>query len=155
MLVAGFKRLACNVSMKTVGQIRRENLERLVLELGTLEKVAEAGGSSSVYMSQIRKQTLDKSTQRPREMGSAMARRLEAGCGKPAGWMDLDQSQEPLPLDLTTARSKRMPLPGIDFAKVSALSPEDQLRLEGAWIDTAQRLSFDVAATRRVNRKVA
>lgn len=74
--------------MRPVSEIRRINLELLVYELGTLERVALAGGSSSIYLSQVRRQAIDRKTGRPRELGNNMARRLEVGCGKPPGWMD-------------------------------------------------------------------
>jgi len=78
--------------MKTIGAVRRHNLELLVKEFGTLEAVAEKGETTSVYLSQVRKQTVDAKTGRPREMGSQIARRLEKGAGKPGGWMDEDHS---------------------------------------------------------------
>ncbi len=77
--------------MKPVAETRLDNLELLVKELGTLEKVAEAGGTSSVYLSQLRNRTPDAKTGKLREMGNAMARRLEAGCQKASGWMDQEQ----------------------------------------------------------------
>lgn len=76
--------------MKTIDQIRRENLELLVGELGTLDAVAEAGGTSSVYLSQVRNQAIDKKSGLPRKMGTVVARRLERGAGKSEGWMDQD-----------------------------------------------------------------
>lgn len=78
--------------MMTVGRIRRENLELLVLEYGTLDEVAGRVGSTPVYLSQLRNRAPDTKTGRPREMGSALARRLEVGCGKPDGWMDTPHS---------------------------------------------------------------
>lgn len=74
--------------MKTVSEIRLENLDLLITELGTQEKVAEAGGTSSVYLSQIKNRTPDKKTGKPRQMGDDMARKLEEGCLKERGWMD-------------------------------------------------------------------
>ena len=74
--------------MQTIGEIRLANLEVLVQEHGTLEAVAALAGSSSVYLSQIRNGAPDQATGRRRQMGSAMARRIEAGCNKPEGWMD-------------------------------------------------------------------
>lgn len=76
--------------MKQIAQIRRENLELLIADLGTLDATAEACGSSSVYLSQVRNRAIDNKTGRPREMGAVIARRLEKGCGKPPGWMDHD-----------------------------------------------------------------
>lgn len=80
--------------VKTAAEIRRANLELLVKEFETLDALAAAAGTTSVYLSQIRKQAKDRKTDRPREMGGAMARRLEQACRppKPRGWMDLDHS---------------------------------------------------------------
>lgn len=76
--------------MKLVPEIRLLNLEKLVGELGTLDAVAERGGTSSVYLSQLRNGAVDAKTGKTREMGPAMARRLEVGCHKPRGWMDVE-----------------------------------------------------------------
>ncbi|WAC76011.1 hypothetical protein OU995_21340 [Roseateles sp. SL47] len=84
--------------MKTVGTIRRENLERLIEKMGKLEAVASTAETTSVYLSQIRNQTIDRKTLRPREMGSAMARRIERGSNLPEGWMDEDHAGAGLPL---------------------------------------------------------
>ena len=74
--------------MKPVQDTRRENLELLIKQFGTLETLATAAGTSSVYLSQIRNRTRDQKTGRPREMGAAMAKRLAEAAGKPVGWMD-------------------------------------------------------------------
>lgn len=74
--------------MKTVGEVRLENLEALVREFGTLDAVATRAESTPVYLSQLRNGTPDQKTGKSRQMGNAIARRLEAACGKPAGWMD-------------------------------------------------------------------
>lgn len=80
--------------MKTIGTIRRENLELVIKKLKKLEAVAEAAGTTSVYLSQIRNQTADKKSGRPREMGSAMARRIEEAVAVDRGWMDVDHGTE-------------------------------------------------------------
>lgn len=75
--------------MKTIGDVRRDNLELLIKEKGSLEAVVQAEGvTSSTYLSQVRNRYHDIKTGKPREMGTAMARRLEERCGKPDGWMD-------------------------------------------------------------------
>lgn len=74
--------------MKTIDEIRLENLAALIAEKGTQEAVAEAGCTSSVYLSQIKNRTPDKKTGKLRQMGDDMARKLEQGCGKERGWMD-------------------------------------------------------------------
>lgn len=78
--------------MKPIGAIRRANLEALLREFPTMDALAAAAGSTSVYLSQIRNQTPDQKTGKPREMGSKLARRLEAIAGheKPTGWMDIE-----------------------------------------------------------------
>lgn len=81
--------------MPTIAETRRANMERLVKEFGTLDAVAGKGGTTSIYLSQIRNQSPDKKTGRLREMGTAMARRLETGAKKPRGWMDVDHPPEP------------------------------------------------------------
>jgi hypothetical protein len=66
-----------------VYEIRRRKLEQLVEERGTsLEGLARQAGVLANYLSQIRG---------GRPMGSRFARKLEAGMGKPKGWMDLPQ----------------------------------------------------------------
>lgn len=80
--------------MQTIDEIRRSNLERLIKEIGTQDRVAEFGGTSSVYLSQIRNSSKDGKTGKPRVMGDEMARRLETGCQKPRGWMDNFQTEE-------------------------------------------------------------
>lgn len=93
--------------MKAVGDIRLDNLEKLIERFGTLAAIAEAAGTSSVYLSQIRNRTQDSKTLRPREMGASMARRIEAGLGLPSAWMDGEHSnaeaKEQLPAVLSAA----------------------------------------------------
>ena len=79
--------------MTTAAALRIQNLELLITEAGTLEKVASQAGTSSVYLSQVRNGAPDQKTGRPRELGTRMARRLEAAFFKPEGWMDAPQSQ--------------------------------------------------------------
>lgn len=61
----------------------------------TLDAVAAAGGTSSVYLSQIRRGAIDTKTGKPREMGTSIARRLEKGCHKQNGWMDGEHGLDP------------------------------------------------------------
>lgn len=79
--------------MKTTKQNRRENLEILVAEVGTLDAVADkADLPNTVYLSQIRNMTPIASTGNPRNMGDKIAAALEKAFGKPVGWMDKDHS---------------------------------------------------------------
>lgn len=81
--------------MLEIGDIRLANLELVIAELGSLERLAVAADTSSVYLSQIRNRAQDSKTGRPRQMGTAMARRIEAAAGKPPGWMDVHNTMEP------------------------------------------------------------
>lgn len=77
--------------MKTIAEIRLENLELLIGEFGTQEKVAELAGTSPVYLSQIRNAAADSKTGKVRQIGDPLARKLEEGCNKEIGWMDNPQ----------------------------------------------------------------
>lgn len=94
--------------MKTIGEIRLENLELLIATEGTLDAVAEKANTSSVYLSQIRNAALDQKTGRPRQMGDQMARRLEVANEKPKGWMDTPHS--------APGPNKRVPEHGFEIA---------------------------------------
>lgn len=74
--------------MKTIADIRHENLVALIKELGTSEAVADASQTNPVYISQLLNRAPDSKTGKPRQIGDPLARKLEAGCGKPEGWMD-------------------------------------------------------------------
>lgn len=124
--------------MKTIGDIRRANLALLVAEFDDppkvrgLSKVAELADTSTVYLDQILNRRVDSGTGRPREMGSQMARRLEAGCCKPDGWMDeshaeISAHQPQMSSTVTAARephptfaglTSKSNLPGLDVSPI-------------------------------------
>lgn len=81
--------------MKTIAEIRIANLQALIEERGTQDKVSELSGVSSVYLSQLKKSSLDLRSGKPRVMGNKTARRLEIGCQKPVGWMDVEHKPYP------------------------------------------------------------
>lgn len=80
--------------MKLVAEIRRDNLELLIAEMGSLKAVAEHGQTSEIYLSQIRNRAIDQKTGQPRSMGNQIARRLEAG--RAVGWMDEPHQDDPM-----------------------------------------------------------
>ena len=147
------------VHVKTASQIRLQNLQALVVEAGTLEKVAEAVGSTSVYLSQLRNGAPDRKSGRAREMGTSMARRLEAAFHKPNGWMDQDHSPiaplvgPGLPTPLVTRLTANehtedeWPFPGISQRKISALGLPQRLQLQGALLLAAAQMNVKIAAT--------
>ena len=73
----------------TIAEIRRRNLQLLLDESEERTAVALAArcGTTSSYLSQIQTQFPDR-YDKPREIGTRLARKLEKGCNKPEGWMD-------------------------------------------------------------------
>lgn len=75
--------------MKTIGEIRRDNLEILLLRFDSLadlnEKLELARTDST--LSQIRNRSTS-SRGKPRAMGDPMARKIEAALKLDPGWMD-------------------------------------------------------------------
>lgn len=63
-----------------IREVRRLRMEELAEEFGTLEEVGKRAGLGANWLSQIRG---------GRGMGHKTARRLEEGCRKPRGWMDI------------------------------------------------------------------
>ena len=78
--------MAC---MKTIGEIRRDNLEILLLQFRSLadlnEKLELARTDST--LSQIRNRSTS-SRGKPRAMGDDLARKIEAALNLDSGWMD-------------------------------------------------------------------
>lgn len=69
-------------------KIRLENLKSLISEFGSAVNVAKETGVNEAYISQVISGTLLPSGN-PRGVGDKMARKLEEGCKKPFGWMDI------------------------------------------------------------------
>jgi hypothetical protein len=106
--------------VQAIGQIRLENLETLIKQFGTADKLAEAAETSPVYISMLRNRTVDSKTGRPREMGTAMARRMESAAGRGDGWMD--KTHDDLsPAALTLAKLFDMIPAGTDRDKCAAI----------------------------------
>ena len=80
----------------TIHDIRRRNLELLIQDkqFGSQGAVAAASHIHKSYISQIL--TRFERNGKTVELGSKLARKIEAGCGKPPGWMDTshDDSEE-------------------------------------------------------------
>lgn len=79
--------------MKTVAEIRHDNLLLLLDETGTAEALANLVESSPIYISQLRNKAVDSKTKKPRQIGDALARKMESRCGKEIGWMDHEHPQ--------------------------------------------------------------
>jgi hypothetical protein len=71
----------------TIDQTRIYNLRLLIAEFGTAAEIARRADTNASYLSQVLT-SVKSSTGKARGIGSAVARKIEAGCGKPKGWMD-------------------------------------------------------------------
>ncbi len=82
----------CNRGVKIVEDVRRARLQELRAEVGSLAELNVLLGlkRNDSTLSQILNQSAGSKSDKPKTMGSAMARALEKACGKPTGWMDTD-----------------------------------------------------------------
>lgn len=78
--------------MKPIEEIRRANLKTLVTEAGSAAKLSVLTGVPQPYISQVQRGVPHPKTGKPREMGQAIARKLEVKMGKQKGWMDVDHA---------------------------------------------------------------
>jgi hypothetical protein len=81
--------------MKTVDDVRRENLSRIVLTAGGVGKVAEQISRSASQVSQWLNGSLNSATGKPRGMSGASCRQIELAYNKQVGWMDVDHGANP------------------------------------------------------------
>lgn len=78
------------MSTQTVHQTRRDRLEVLISEHGSIAALNSAMGMrrDDATFSLIRNQSTHSATGRPRVMGDDLARKVEQTLGLPEGWMD-------------------------------------------------------------------
>ena len=69
-------------------EIRRINLRALIEEAGGVPQLAAKACVSDKYLRQILTGFMGPKDRNPRQVGDALARKIERGCGKPLGWMD-------------------------------------------------------------------
>lgn len=76
--------------MKTIAEIRRDNLLILIVEQGSMAALNEKIGlvRTDATLSQIKNQSPDSKTGAPKAMGDAFARKIEKELKLEAGWMD-------------------------------------------------------------------
>lgn len=123
--------------MKTVEEVRRIRLKMLVNEAGgtlaDLNRITGKSDRDSTY-SQILNQSVGSKTDKPKTMGSPLARSLEQHCGKPTGWMDTDP-------DIS---DDAWPFPSIQKSNLLCLDKPDSVRLEAALRMVARELGLDI-----------
>jgi hypothetical protein len=93
----------------TIQHIRLANLRLLVTLFGTPRAAADLSDTSEGYLKEIlRGDTLPSG--KAKSVGDDLARKLEKGCGKPEGWMDVShqgESQTP-PGELLTPEDRAL-----------------------------------------------
>lgn len=80
-------------AMKTIAEIRRDNLLLLIAEHGSLAALNVKIGltRTDATLSQIKNGSPDSKTKVAKSMGEAVARRIENSLGLEVGWMDNSQ----------------------------------------------------------------
>ena len=78
--------------MKTVDEIRRDNLKILEQEAGSPSEMARRVEMSYSQYVNLRDGAADSKTGKSRGMRTETARRFEVSCGKPKGWLDVHHS---------------------------------------------------------------
>ena len=81
--------------MKDIDAIRRENLRLIENEMGGLTEAAKLVDMTPSQFGNLRDGAKDSKTGKPRGMRKETARRIEAGAGKPPGWLDVDHNPKP------------------------------------------------------------
>jgi phage repressor protein C with HTH and peptisase S24 domain len=80
--------------MKTIDEIRRENLLLAIARYGSITALAEAAKVSPPYLSQIKNKTPESKTGKPKGMGNDVARRIEKALEEPEGWIDVEHTDD-------------------------------------------------------------
>lgn len=96
--------------MKTVDQMRRENLETLVREAEGINAFVKKTNKSDPQVRQWLNATPHCVTKKPRVIGHESAREIEEICGKLIGWMDHDWSGQNIREGYRVVNSLKMPL---------------------------------------------
>ena len=87
--------------VKSINEIRRDNLLLLVKEAGSAARLSLLTGVPAPYISQVSRGVAHSNKGgRPRVMGDDVARRLEQKMSKPHAWMDADHSALSITTDL-------------------------------------------------------
>lgn len=81
--------------MKTIDEIRYENLLTLINEMGSIANLARTLGKSHSQISQLKNRSNNSTGKgKPRSVGDDLAREMEEKAGKPLGWMDTNHTKK-------------------------------------------------------------
>ncbi len=83
--------------MNTVKEIRRENLQVLVNQYGSMKKLNEILGRKDNTLTQILNESVHTETLRKKQMGDKIAREIETKLNLGYGWMDANHAKENFP----------------------------------------------------------
>lgn len=119
--------------MRTIEEIRRLRLLELKRQLGSWANLNKMLGQDTrdSTLSQCATQATGTRTMKPKTMGSALARRLEAVTGKPEGWMDSDPMFDGANL---------WPFELVSASRLRKLSLVQRGVVEGAILDALEQL---------------
>lgn len=77
-----------NSAMKTIDEIRRDNLTVLITEAGGELALSERYGCTEANIKTMARAYKDSKSGTPKGIGTAAARKLESVMGKERGWLD-------------------------------------------------------------------
>lgn len=112
--------------MKTVETVRRERLRELKERFGSVAELNRQLGrlDKDATLGHILNGNIGTKTNKPKTMGSELARDIERKLDLPEGWMDTDP-------ELLLTREGAWPFPGIDRAAFDALTAEQKIEIQG------------------------
>lgn len=96
--------------MKTIKDIRHENLMLVIKELGTQQALADLLERSHAQINQLVTRAIVSATGNRRSVSEKMAREIELKANKPAGWMDTDHNEDNVSPAINLLNSDRVPL---------------------------------------------
>lgn len=85
-----------NGGMKTIDEIRRENLKALTKDTGGVKASAEKCDMTESQYSNLMHGAKDSKTGKPRGFNNTTARKIECAFGKERGWLDNVHNDEDL-----------------------------------------------------------
>lgn len=111
--------------MKTIDDIRRENLATLVSEAGSITALAKTLDRDVAQVSQWLNGSINSGTGKPRGIRSTSCRFIELQCNKPVGWMETehveDSGNATFDQNVTLVRLASRPIPVISSVQAGAL----------------------------------
>lgn len=124
--------------MKSIEEIRTENLNRLIEQCGSVKNFAEKIGRSTTQVSQWKKNHPDSRTGKPRVPNSGSCRMIEAKFNLPTGWMDIDQNQEAenQPVPKQKSSSQQPKFTDISFLKIDGVETPNSFPLPQQIVDS-------------------